>query len=309
MQLLNVLSLTPHVNDWLASSRQPRVLHLFDHACNLINEDREILSIVIPTIGNGPFNLVVEDEICFSEYLSLESEVSTSPAQLHLGDLTVHTANAKIWNPCPDWEKLRARKDDIRHQLTQLPTLAPDASAGVTNYMNSGGLDTPFAKTAQGYSTSARVQSLVSILSLALVNADVSSALKLTSQLAGLGPGLTPAGDDYIMGAIYAAWIIHPFEIARMLAKEIADSAAPLTTSLSAAWLRSAGRGEAGILWHKFFDALGSVGWLGNPTHPKGVQEAMENILAVGETSGADALAGFTSVFVSWMKKAGFSHE
>jgi len=125
-----------------------------------------------------------------------------------------------------------------------------------------------------------------------LVNADISSARKVTSELAGLGIGLTPAGDDLIMGAIYAVWIIHPLKIASILAQEVADTAAPLTTSLSAAWLRSAGRGEAGILWHEFFDALVS----GDASR---IQETMKNILAVGETSGADALVGFISVFVS----------
>jgi hypothetical protein len=34
----------------------------------------------------------------------------------------------------------------------------------------------------------------------------------------------------------------------------------------------------------------------------------MNNIIAIGETSGADALAGFVSIFVAWMEKAGVSH-
>ena len=104
------------------------------------------------------------------------------------------------------------------------------------------------------------------------------------------------------MGAIYAAWIVHPPEIASILAQEISNTAAPLTTSLSVAWLRSAGKGEAGILWHEFFDALLS-------TNTSRVQETMKSILAVGETSGADALAGFCSVFASWTEGADFSHE
>ena len=120
----------------------------------------------------------------------------------------------------------------------------------------------------------------------------------------GLGMGLTPAGDDFLMGALYAAWIIHPSALASRLAQEIANVAAPLTTSLSAAWLRSAGRGEAGILWHEFFDAL-LVARTGSPAC---LQKAMENICAVGETSGADALAGFLSAFLTWGEKVDSSH-
>jgi hypothetical protein len=74
-------------------------------------------------------------------------------------------------------------------------------------------------------------------------------------------------------------------------------TAALLTTSLSAAWLKSAGKGEAGILWHEFFDALISA-------NPVQIQEAADRILTVGETSGGDALAGFVGVFMRWAELA-----
>ncbi len=277
MQFINAISVTSHVRDWVASSRYPRILHIFDNACNLINERREILSIVSPPIGNGPFNLVVEDIVCFSERLSPISSIFVSDSKLTLGNLTIQIADANLWKPRPNWEYLHGNRDKIVHQLMKLslPThplllpqslaLAPHASAGVSN------------------------------LSRALANKDLSFALKVTSQLAGLGAGLTPAGDDFIMGAIHAVWIIHPLEVASALTQSIADTAAPLTTSLSAAWLRSAGQGEAGVLWHQFFEVL--VGRVDAPTY---LQEALDNILSVGETSGADALEGFLSTSTAW---------
>jgi hypothetical protein len=268
------------------NSRHPHILHIFDHACNLINEHREVVSIVTPEISNGPFNLVVEEDICFSQYLRLESEVSTSPAQLDLGDLTVHTANASLWNPYPDWEKLHAGKGEIGHQLSQIL---------LTNHRMPG------IDAAQSDLAAANFQFLISTFFSSLVAADVLSSLIAAQKLAGLGVGLTPAGDDFLMGAIYAAWIIHPPAVASGLAQKIADTAAPLTTSLSAAWLRSAGRGEAGVLWHEFFDALLSSDRLQ-------IEQERRNILAVGETSGADALAGFTGVFSFLTEKKGSSH-
>ena len=260
---INALRLTSHVNDWLATSHHPRILHIFDSACNLINEHGEVLSIATPQIGNGPFNLVVEDIVCFSEHLNPASSIFISDSKLTLGNLTIQVADANLWKPRPDWEHLHGNRDKIAHQLMKLSLPK----------------DQPLL-----------AQSLVSNLSLALANKDLSSALKITSQLAGLGPGLTPAGDDFIMGALYAVWIIHPRAVASVLAQNIANNAAPLTTSLSAAWLRSAGRGEAGVLWHQFFEV--SVGRVDNPTY---LREAMDKILSVGETSGADALAGFFS--------------
>jgi Protein of unknown function (DUF2877) len=284
MQPINALSLAPDARNWLVNSSQARILHVFDRACNLINEHREVLSIVTPQIGNGPFNLVLGKEVCFPEHLSPQSPVAISLTHLTLDDLSIHTLDAKLWNPRPNWEMLHTMRDECVKQLTKLR---------ITTYLNSGGLGTPFAKTTQGYSTSASAQSLISNLHSSLTIADLPSSLNVTQGLAGLGTGLTPSGDDFILGAIYAAWIIHPPEIAKVLADEIANTAVPLTTSLSAAWLRSAGKGEAGILWHEFFDALISA----NLVH---IQEAADRILAVGETSGADAMAGFMGLFIHW---------
>ena len=276
---MNIVSLSPNVSHWLDNTHHPRILHIFGAACNLINERGEVLSIVTPEIGNGPFNLVLEKDVCFSEHISLESRVSIFPNQLNVGNLIIHTVNANLWHPRPNWEMLHAEKYNIATQLAKLL---------MTDYRGLG-FDTGVA-TTQTYSTNIDAQSLVSTLSLALVNADIPSAQKLTSQLAGLGAGLTPAGDDVIMGALYAAWIIHPPEVVSALARTIANTAAPLTTSLSAAWLRSAGRGEAGILWHEFFDLLVSG-------DNAAIQRQVTKLLSIGDTSGADALAGFMSTF------------
>jgi hypothetical protein len=263
MRSINALSFAPDARDWLANSRHPYILHVFDRACNLINERREVLSIVTPQIGNGPFNIVIEDDVLFSEHLHIQSPISIRESQLFLGNFVILFDYANTWCPRPNWERVHVKKDKITDRISKLQ---------ITN------------------------DQFPSSLSSALANGDISSCLAAARQLAGLGQGLTPSGDDFIMGAIHAVWIIHPFEVSSVLAGEIAKTAAPLTTSLSAAWLKSAGKGEAGILWHEFFDALIS----GTMT---AIQESMEKILAVGGTSGADALAGFAGVFTSLKEK------
>lgn len=263
MQLIGTLSLTQHVKDWLGNSSHPRILHVFDRACNLINEHGEVLSIVTPQIGIGPFNLVLEKDVLFLGYFNIESQISISADRLTFGELVIDTSNAELWNPCPDWERLHGNRAHIVHQLTKFPIP-----------------DTPLPT------------SLISNFSFALAKADISSIANIASKLAGLGIGLTPAGDDFMMGALYAAWIIHPSNVARMLAEEIAKTAASLTTSLSAEWLRAAGRGETGILWHEYFHALIT-------SDSVRIQSTVDDILAVGATSGADALAGFTSTFMA----------
>lgn len=267
MHSLNALSLSPAARNWLADSRRPRILHVFDHACNLIDERGELLSVVAPEIGNGPFNLVVGDDVCFSEYLNLESPISIAPDQFTLGDMIIDTLDARLWNPHPDWGKLYSRKDHVLDRMTKSPVPGDRA---------------PISQPAG---------SLLSSLALA----DLPSTLGAARRLAGLGIGLTPAGDDFMLGAILATWIVQPTEIARVLAEGIVNTAAPLTTSLSAAFLKSAGRGEAGEVWHEFFDAL--IDPLSN------LQSPLQRLLSVGETSGADAFSGFIGACTAFVER------
>lgn len=259
MHLTKALFLTSAVSDWLSHSRHPRILHIFDRACNLINEHADVLSIVAPEIGNGPFNLVIEDDLNFAAHCNVDSSILMQDANLQIDNIIIQLSEAKQWSARLDWEGISAKRALILGQLAQLripnnrPPIPPD---------------------------------LLSVFATSLATADLASAVAAAKKLAGLGSGLTPSGDDFIIGSLYATWILHPPKTAGILAETVASSAAPLTTSLSAAWLRAAGRGEAVIQWHDFLDALLS-------TDLPWRQVAMENILATGATSGADALFGF----------------
>lgn len=273
MQSIRTHTLAPSVNDWLTKTRHSRILHVFDHACNLTNEDREVVSIVTPRIGNGPFSLVVEPELFFPEHVDAQTPVSVEANQIRLGDLLISTDSATQWNPRPNWERLHASRDSIPNLSIHLPARSLPVR-----------LPTHYSQFPIH---------LIPSLTSAFTYADIPTAKQTASHLAGLGIGLTPSGDDIIMGAIYAAWIIHPREIASVLGSEVAETASALTSSLSATWLKSAGRGEAGSLWHQLFERM---------LTGENIQSKINNILAVGHTSGADALTGFTGVMTCWNK-------
>jgi hypothetical protein len=104
------------------------------------------------------------------------------------------------------------------------------------------------------------------------------------AQLAGLGSGLTPAGDDFLAGLMLWAWLAHPTPDA--FCQQLLSVAAPRTTTLSAAFLRAAGRGECSAPWHHLLAALVTG-------QEASLAAALSQALAHGQTSGADTLAGF----------------
>ncbi|MGR7069770.1 DUF2877 domain-containing protein [Klebsiella aerogenes] len=100
--------------------------------------------------------------------------------------------------------------------------------------------------------------------------------------LIGNGPGLTPSGDDMLAGMLA---VLHGAGFSDRLHAFIppADQLTSLTTSVSCSYLNSARRGEFSLPVVKVMRGLQSTG------DPK---RAIQRLLAVGHTSGADTLLG-----------------
>jgi hypothetical protein len=112
------------------------------------------------------------------------------------------------------------------------------------------------------------------------------------ARVLGRGPGLTPSGDDALVG-ILAALGLAPSTRAATHAAVLARAVEPLlasTTELSAHLLRQAARGFFGRALHELVSALA------DDTAPGPLHERIDRVLASGATSGADACAGVLAV-------------
>jgi hypothetical protein len=100
--------------------------------------------------------------------------------------------------------------------------------------------------------------------------------------LIGLGPGLTPSGDDYLGGILVALHALARDAQAAMLWRWLQPQLAARTSAISAAHLAAAAEGEA-------HEALHAV--LQDPS-----PASLARLDAVGHCSGWDALAGAAAV-------------
>ena len=103
--------------------------------------------------------------------------------------------------------------------------------------------------------------------------------------LIGLGPGLTPAGDDYLGGALVALRAFGRADIADPLGTWVLAAARHRTTTISRAHLALAAAGEGAEALHVILEALagGRIDRLA---------AGLDRIDSIGHTSGWDALAG-----------------
>ncbi|MFI6937831.1 DUF2877 domain-containing protein [Streptomyces sp. NPDC050418] len=105
--------------------------------------------------------------------------------------------------------------------------------------------------------------------------------------LLGLGPGLTPAGDDFLTGAaLIAALPGSALGALIPVLQDVLDTHPERTTDLSLATLREATDGRARA------EVLDVLRLLADEADPQQLDVPVRKVLAVGHTSGSDTLSG-----------------
>jgi hypothetical protein len=242
---------------------------VFDRSCNLINDQQDIITVALPEIGNGPFSILVEAPAhLFSRFLSGQP-VRSNQHHLWIGPWEIDLAASKVWDP----------------QLplgSGPPEINPTLAGIIASYRH-------WSATAHDRSLAGRVvislkQAARKLTEAIQAGTDVAEAAK---RLAGLGAGLTPSGDDYLVGVMAALELARKAE----LSQTIASAAIPRTTLLSGAFLKAAAEGYFSERWHDLASAL-------LQGDRAGVIKGCKEISSWGATSGRDALAGFTTTLL-----------
>jgi hypothetical protein len=107
--------------------------------------------------------------------------------------------------------------------------------------------------------------------------------------LVGLGPGLTPSGDDLVGGVLIALRSLGQHDAADRLAVWILRLA-DRTNTISQAHLTAATAGEGSAALHAALSALATG-------DDQALARAVDALAAIGHVSGWDALAGVALVF------------
>ena len=272
------------------------VLAVHPHSCYLVDEDGAVYAVVPESLGNGPLNLVIPAVASHPfQGLSPGGTITSTGDTLLFGDsLEVGMATARLWDP-KSYLALDHDADGLRRALetvTQAATTAsPEGSlARLLPYLQEEDLPAPLQKTAH----LPRSHALMGGLAESLARRNRRGLKVVTSSMAGLGPGLTPACDDFLAGVLLALALIRQRQADPELdeiAAMVLETAASRTHEISAAYLKAAYAGEANERWHRLLGALAG--------EPGAIEEAARGVMQIGETSGADMLAGFITAMRS----------
>ena len=262
----------PLLEDLTAQPFFGRVLGRFGRACNLIDDQKRVVALVLPEVGRGPFAISFEGSPGIFDSLLPGQPAQADRQAVMIGRWTIPLTHAAVWEP-----KLARPTRKLNADLL-IDLVDPYA-----NWPKLGGE----TLTAQRMARSAR-QAVAQLIE-AITELEREPALvEAVERLAGLGAGLTPAGDDYLIGAMAALWLGGRPELLPLIAR----TAWPKTNALSGAFLQAAARGEFMEPWHALSQA-----W--QVEDKRALAAAVEWIADFGASSGTDALAGFSTILLS----------
>lgn len=191
--------------------------------------------------------------------------------------LVVDLSSGATWSP-----RLPARAH--HGPGPRLTTGVRRARALVAARAGAVGLGPLLAGTHAGDPFSPAAAARMTALRAALTTQDAAAAAPEACALIGLGVGLTPSGDDLLVGLLAALEATgNPMRAA--LAQSTAAEAPGRTTAIGCTALLHAARGEFAERLHDVLIAIG----LGKPD---AIERAISRATAYGATSGVDTLVG-----------------
>ena len=134
-------------------------------------------------------------------------------------------------------------------------------------------------------------QAVTAAIRGALVHTRPDQILDAARRIIGLGAGLTPSGDDFLVGCLRGLWLMAPGQtweqdLLCQLRTALLPDLEDRTTCVGAEFIRRALSGE-------FAEVLDQAAMaLIDPVHTQTVASAVGQLLAQGETSGTDTTRG-----------------
>jgi len=242
--------------------------------------NNSLLSVVSKKIESGPINIVVDDIVQF-----LEDEVVIKGQRLLCNGFVYNLEDNLEYNSEINRNVIADLKIETVIDML-LPLLVGRAPVLSLAFV--------FDENRKKYFRSSFERYFIDKFSAGIEKLREGKAVECAEMINGLGFGLTPSGDDFIAGMLYALYLLQEItgkENLVSLRKNICKAAETVNIiSLNA--MKMAANGRFGENFKSMVSALAQ-------NNEIKICEAVHNILNMGATSGADMLTGFLQTFIT----------
>ncbi len=282
------------------------VIHsIFDHACNVSLEGDVLLTLVssekgIPSRG---IRLRTPPKFTFLNQCRAGQPVACRGGILRIGgsELSVDLRTARRWHVDLQGLRVDLRRRDtaqtwavawlelVKHRSGNgMSAMIRGIAVSGQNLVISPGIGISIKKASQ------TVRALLD----ATRELEVDAAATALRPLIGLGPGLTPSGDDFIVGYLAGLWSTAGSDPSRLrfissLGRWLSQAAAG-TNAISRTYMISAVNGNVS-------EPIATLAQcFGHPRSMDGVRKTTRTALQVGNTSGTDGVLGLLLGCIPW---------
>ncbi len=291
---IQALQKGPHAHRALEATRLS-VMAVFTRTVYARTANGALLCLAGPDLPLGPFTLTCSPwERINDAALTPEDHLDVDPRTLRgQRGLAIDFSNVQDWTPsiaAPNTHETLS--SGMRRTLALLPHLASrEGLASLLQRFSSNQVDTlpsPVSPFTVALLKAGRLG--LDALWQGLASNSDTSCHEATQCLLGLGPGLTPSGDDVLGGALLALRMLGRSETAALLAHPIDLLGPAATNPISLAYLHAAAQGCASSVLH---DALNAVF-----TDSPALESALRGLDRMGHSSGWDSFLGAFSVLM-----------
>lgn len=242
-----------------------------------------------PLIVNLPWDSPVLDQIA----IKAEGKICPHGLRFPEPDLFISVSSAEKWSALNLWSPIPLPISAVNHsQISSFLNLL-QSRAGAPNELVTAALQVinrdPLPRSADDDETT----KLISQVYRAVQANDLPALQTAAHYLAGRGRGLTPSGDDFLLGLVYGLFML-PYRFRAVFEPVSAMIVATVTkrsTLISANLVECAAAGEVDERLGAAFQAL---------LYPESPPDAaIRGILGWGSSSGMDATAGMAVIMAA----------
>ena len=258
-----------------------RVHSVFQKAINIMDEQEILYTILSSEMDEGPMAVHVNEENLSSLGIGVHDFVQGDENQLTLGKITFQVNNIPFYQlPRSEFRPsryLRSNMEKVRNQLEEMKEVEKS----------------PYDKEVNRI-----LHERIASLKLAFMEEEEKGILESSMSLIGLGPGLTPSGDDVLLGILSVLNLKnHRYEKFRPLFEKVIQSAYEETNILSYYGLR---RANDGFIRQDITDFTVAM------IEKENIEQELEKILQIGHSSGQDITYGIMTLLeIIWTKEKG----
>ena len=285
--MLIAKSIASDLNDTLTSKTVDGIVHsVFDHACNIQLEENNLVTLISPKLPNCPsaikLDIAEDQKLCSIGFKTgMKSVINKDEIEIPGICISIKLSGAKVWDSSPLFLRSNISEEMLNKNIEKIRdlTLKCGEIEGVASILDGNKVDNNYKNF---------IINPVKRLAKGISNFDYKEITEASKRLIGLGPGLTPAADDFLLGILASLYYMgyyfgNHLENLKKIAGFIIYDLPGRTTFISEIMLRN---GMKARFSEPIRDLMLAV------IHNTAVQDKCLNLLNIGGTSGSDCAAG-----------------